>query len=52
MNMIASAKRKAVFMLYEDGMTTREIARRVRIARTTVRTIIKLSSCIIFATCL
>ena len=41
MNMIDSAKRKAVFMLYQDGMTKREIARRLRIARNTVRTIIE-----------
>ena len=42
MNMIAADKRKAVFMLYQDGMTQREIARRLRIARNTVRRIIKL----------
>jgi transposase len=41
MNMIAADKRKAVFMLYQSGMTKREIARRLRIARNTVRTIIK-----------
>jgi DNA-binding transcriptional regulator LsrR (DeoR family) len=41
MNMIAADKRKAAFMLYQDGMTQRKIARRLRIARKTVRAIIK-----------
>lgn len=41
MNMIAADKRKAAFMLYQDGMTQREIARRLRIDRKTVRAIIK-----------
>ena len=38
--MIDAAKRKAVYMLYHDGMSQREIARRLRIGINTVRRII------------
>ena len=41
MSMIAADERIAVFMLYQDGMTQREIARRFRISRNTVRRIIE-----------
>ena len=40
MNMISPDKRKAVFLLYQKGMRKREIARRLRLARNTVRSII------------
>lgn len=39
--MITADKRKVVFILYQEGMTQREIARRLRIGRYTVRRIIE-----------
>ena len=38
--MIATDKRKAVFLLHQEGMAVREIARRLALSRNTVRTII------------
>ena len=38
--MIAADKRKAVFLLHQDGMPVREMARRLKLSRNTVRTII------------
>ena len=40
--MIEPDKRKAVFALHTEGMTLREISRRLQISRNTVRTIIRL----------
>ncbi len=39
--MIEPDKRKAVFALHTEGMTLREISRRLRISRNTVRAIIR-----------
>src|ERR1017187_673576 len=39
--MIATGKRKAVFLLHQEGMAVREIARRLALSRNTVRTIIR-----------
>ena len=39
--MIATDKRKAVFLLHQEGMEVREIARRLALSRNTVRTIIR-----------
>ena len=39
--MIATDKRKAVFMLHQEGMEAREIARRLALSRNTVRVIIR-----------
>ena len=39
--MIATDKRKAVFLLLQEGMAVREIARRVAVSRNTVRAIIR-----------
>jgi transposase len=39
--MIATDKRKAVFLLHQEGMAVREIARRLAVIRNTVRTIIR-----------
>ncbi|MDO8597862.1 MAG: helix-turn-helix domain-containing protein, partial [Sulfuricaulis sp.] len=38
--MIAADKRKAIFLLHQEGMQVREIARRLQLSRNTVRTII------------
>ena len=38
--MIETDKRKAVFLLHQEGRTAREIARLLRLSRNTVRTII------------
>jgi transposase len=38
--MIGPEKRKAIFLLHQEGMKQREIARRLKIGRNTVRTII------------
>lgn len=38
--MIAADKRKAVFLLHQEGMPVREIARRLHLGRNTVRTVI------------
>src|ERR1019366_8824116 len=38
--MIEADKRKAIFLLHQDGMPAREIARRLRVSRHTVKTII------------
>ena len=38
--MIAADKRKAVFLLHEEGMPAREIAQRLKLSRNTVRTIV------------
>ena len=38
--MIAADKRKAIFLLHQEGMQVREIARRLKLSRNTVRTII------------
>src|SRR5947207_3137475 len=39
--MIEADKRKAVFLLHQEGMSIREIARRLQLSRNTVRTILK-----------
>jgi DNA-binding NarL/FixJ family response regulator len=39
--MIATDKRKAVFLLHQEGMAVREIARRLALSRNTVRAIIR-----------
>jgi DNA-directed RNA polymerase specialized sigma24 family protein len=39
--MIATDKRKAIFLLHQEGMSAREIARRLGVDRDTVRQIIK-----------
>ena len=39
--MIATDKRKAVFLLHQEGMSAREIARRLDLSRNTARTIIR-----------
>jgi transposase len=39
--MIAADKRKAVYLLQQDGMSVREIIRRLHLSRNTVRTILK-----------
>src|SRR5204863_505125 len=39
--MIEADKRKAVFLLHQEGMSIREIARRLQLSRNTVRTIPK-----------
>ena len=39
--MIDAAKRKATFLLHQDGVSKREISRRFRISRNTVNTIIR-----------
>lgn len=39
--MIATDKRKAIFLLHQEGMEVREIARRLALSRNTVRTIIR-----------
>ena len=39
--MIATDKRKAVFLLHQEGMEAREIARRLALSRNTVRAIIR-----------
>ena len=39
--MIEADKRKAVFLLHQDGMSLREITRRLHLSRNTVRTILK-----------
>ena len=39
--MIEPDKRRAVFLLHEEGMPLREISRRLKISRNTVRTVIK-----------
>ena len=39
--MIAADKRKAVFLLHQEGMEVREIARRLALSRNAVRTIIR-----------
>lgn len=38
--MIEADKRKAIFLLHEEGMGSREIARRLRVSRNTVRAVI------------
>jgi transposase len=38
--MIEADKRKAIFLLHEEGMSQREIARRLRVGRRTVRAVI------------
>jgi transposase len=39
--MIEADKRKAVFLLHREGMSAREIARRLQLSRNTVRTMLK-----------
>lgn len=39
--MIAADKRKAVYLLHQDGMSVREIARRLQLSRNTVRAILE-----------
>ena len=39
--MIAADKRKAIFLLHHEGMSVRQIARRLAVSRNTVRTIIE-----------
>src|SRR2546430_5668956 len=39
--MIEADKRKAVFLLHQEGMSIREIARRLQLSRNTVRTLLK-----------
>ena len=39
--MIATDKRKAIFLLHQEGMAVREIARRLGLSRNTVRAIIR-----------
>ena len=39
--MIEADKRKAVFLLHQEGMSAREIARRLQLSRNTVRTMLK-----------
>ena len=39
--MIAADKRKAVYLLHQDGMSLHEIVRRLHLSRNTVRTILK-----------
>ena len=39
--MIATDKRKAVYLLHQEGMAVREIARRLALSRNTVRAIIR-----------
>jgi excisionase family DNA binding protein len=39
--MIEADKRKAVFLLHQEGMSVREIARRLQLSRNTVRTMIE-----------
>jgi transposase len=39
--MIAADKRKAIFLLHSEGMSVRQIARRLGVSRNTVRTIIE-----------
>jgi transposase len=39
--MIATDKRKAIFLLHQEGMEVREIARRLGVSRNTVRVIIR-----------
>lgn len=41
--MIATDKRKAIFLLHQEGMAEREIARKLGVSRNTVRTIIQQS---------
>ena len=38
--MIAADKRKAIFLLHEGGMSVREIARRMKVSRNTVRKVV------------
>src|SRR5438132_4851274 len=38
--MIEADKRKAIFLLHHEGMSVRQIARRLSVSRNTVRTII------------
>jgi len=40
-SMIATDKRKAIFLLHQEGMSEREIARKLGVSRNTVRTIIR-----------
>ena len=39
--MIEPEKRRAIYLLHEEGMSLREIARRLGVSRNTARTIIK-----------
>ena len=39
--MIEADKRKAIFLLHQEGMSVRQIARRLGISRNTVRSIIE-----------
>ena len=39
--MIATDKRKAIFLLHQEGMPAREIARKLGVSRNTVRDIIR-----------
>src|SRR6266571_6027238 len=39
--MIEADKRKAVFLLHQEGMSINEIVRRLQLSRNTVRTILK-----------
>src|SRR5579862_57125 len=39
--MIAADKRKAIFLLHQEGMSAREIARRLHVDRNTVRVVIE-----------
>ena len=39
--MITTDKRKAIFLLHQEGMAEREIARKLGVSRNTVRTIIR-----------
>jgi transposase len=38
--MIETDKRKAIYLLHQEGMSAREIARRLGVSRNTVRTVI------------
>ena len=38
--MIEADKRKAIFLLHQDGMSAREIAKRLRVSRPTIKTIL------------
>jgi len=39
--MLAANKRKAVFLLHQEGMGAREMARRLHLSRNTIRAIIR-----------
>ncbi len=39
--MIEPEKRRAIYLLHQEGMSLREIARRLRVSRNTARSVIK-----------